>query len=83
MDIAVTFFILGSSPENYWVWLTAKCYFFLLGMWWHRLVTDRKELLYMLEFCWVACHAYMLYMTLGIFAGITNADHIKVFTHDR
>lgn len=37
----------------------------------------------MIEFCWVACHAYMLYMTLGIIAGLTNNDTLKAFTHNR
>ena len=47
-----------------------KCYFYLGCIWYHRLVKKPKEILFMAEFCWVACHAYMIYLTCALLSAI-------------
>ena len=73
INIAFTMFMLGHSPEYYWIFQALKCYFYL-GMTWKHKLKHKEEILYLTEFCWVACHVYMIHLTQALLgaAGVVS-----------
>jgi len=65
--------------------MTIKCWFYLGCTWKDKFAKDNgKELLFMTEICWVACHVYMLFLTAACFAamGVENKA-IEYLTNER
>ena len=65
LNIALIWWILGHNPESYWIFVMVKCYFYLALSWKDKCKTY-AEILYMVEFCWVTCHIYMLFLTFAL-----------------
>ena len=53
-------FVLGKWPEHYWVFNLLKCFFYL-GIIWYQRLSRPKDLLSMMEICWIVSHFYMIY----------------------
>lgn len=58
-----------------------KCMFYLAVKWRYNWL-DKRDTLYMTEFCWVACHLYMLYLILALGAAF-GYDGLKKYTFSR
>lgn len=65
INIAITWYILGHNPESYWIFMVLKCYFYL-GASWKIKIETKTDILYMLEFCWVAAHIYMTVLSFAL-----------------
>ena len=82
--MSITWYILGLAPECYWILMTVKCYFYLALMWRHRVVKKPTQLLFMAEFCWVACHCYMVYLTCALLVACgVKWEWLRQVTHQR
>jgi hypothetical protein len=68
MNVFLTGFIIGKHPECYWLFQLAKCSFYLGYMWYYRL-KNIGDIFYFLEFCWVAVHLYMTFLSLAALEG--------------
>lgn len=60
-----------------------KCYFYLALSWKLKCKTY-EEVLYMIEFCWVTCHVYMIFLTFA-FLSICGVEWewLKLVTYNR
>ena len=69
MNLMLTSFIVGKMPENYWVFMTFKCYLYLCLTWRERIL-DKTKILFMVEFCWVSCHVLLIFLTSGFLKAV-------------
>lgn len=76
-------YILGYFPESYWIFMMIKCYFYL-GAKWKLNIETQSELFYMLEFCWVSAHIYMVALTFAMIQVLGyESSYMNAFTHSR
>ena len=80
LNLVMVFFWLGHSPATYWILVMIKGTFFLYSTWKLKFKT-RTDLFYMTEFCWVACHIYLIFLWLGLFA--IKWEWFKDITYNR
>jgi hypothetical protein len=69
VNVFITGFYLGRAPEYYWIFQIFKCWFYLGAIWMIRL-REKKDILSMIEFCWVAAYIYMAYLTVAALAAM-------------
>lgn len=67
-NVAIIFYVVGHNPESYWILVMLKCYFYLALSWKLKCKTN-TDLWYMIEFCWMACHVYMIWLTFAFASG--------------
>jgi hypothetical protein len=65
INVFVIGFVLGKWPEHYWVFNLLKCFFYLGFIWYQRLRKPR-DLLSMIEICWIVCHSYMIFTAINL-----------------
>lgn len=64
IHIAILFYVIGHNPESYWILVMLKCYIYLFLSWKGK-CESKTDLWYMIEFCWVTCHIYMIWLTIA------------------
>jgi len=80
INVTLTALVVGRIPEYYWLIHLFKCLFYLGCI--HYIRYHKKEYLYTLEFCWVICHAYMIYAAIAFISVLINDPEIKTLvTH--
>jgi len=80
LNVGVTPLIVGRYPEYYWLIHLFKGFFYLGAIYYIRY--KKKELLYLLDFCWVICHVYIIYAFIAFIGVIIDDPDAKTFVSD-
>lgn len=82
-NVAIVFYVLGHNPDSYWIVVMVKCYIYL-GLSWKSKIETKTDLWYMIEFCWVTCHIYMLWLTIALIQGCgVEAEWMENLTYNK
>lgn len=82
LNLSASWYIVGKYPESYWISMIFKGLFYLGIKWESHFNEKRKEIFYMTEFCWIACHTMLFYMICALLAAI-GVESLNQYTTSR